>query len=54
MNSPATALAATPALRLGELADTDRSAWELLARGYKLFYNTEVSDTGYAMALPPG
>ena len=54
MNSPATALAATPALHLGELAGTDRSAGELLARGYKLFYNTEVSDAGYALGLPPG
>ena len=34
-------------LRLGELGDADRAGWEPLARGYKLFYKTEVSDAGY-------
>ena len=34
----------TAALRLGELRDVDRAAWEPLARGYKAFYETEVDD----------
>ena len=42
MNAPQTA-----ALRLGELRDVDRAAWEPLARGYKAFYETEVDDAGY-------
>ena len=37
----------TAALRLGELRDVDRAAWEPLARGYKAFYETEVDDAGY-------
>lgn len=28
----------------------DRAAWEVLARGYKLFYKTEVDDAGYEKA----
>ena len=36
-----------PALRLGELRDEDRAAWEPLARGYKTFYETVVDDAGY-------
>ncbi len=36
-----------PTLRLGELRDQDRAAWEPLARGYKAFYETEVDDAGY-------
>lgn len=35
------------ALRLGELTDADRAGWEPLARGYKAFYETEVSAAGY-------
>ena len=42
MSAPSTA-----ALRLGELRDVDRAAWEPLARGYKAFYETEVDDAGY-------
>lgn len=34
-------------LRLGRLGEADRAAWEPLARGYKAFYETEVSDAGY-------
>ena len=34
-------------LRLGELTDADRAGWEPLARGYKLFYKTEVDAAGY-------
>ena len=39
-----------PPLRLAELTDADRSAWEPLARGYKAFYETEVDDAGYDAA----
>ena len=39
-----------PPLRLAELTDADRSAWEPLARGYKAFYATEVDDAGYDAA----
>lgn len=28
----------------------DRAAWEVLARGYKHFYETEVDDAGYELA----
>ena len=35
------------ALRLGELTEVDRAGWEPLARGYKAFYETEVSAAGY-------
>ena len=37
-------------LRLGPLRPTDRAAWELLARGYKAFYETEVDAAGYDAA----
>ena len=37
-------------LRLGPLSTADRAAWEPLARGYKTFYETEVSDAGYQAA----
>jgi GNAT superfamily N-acetyltransferase len=30
-----------------ELAQEDRAAWEVLARGYKDFYETDVPDDGY-------
>ncbi len=36
--------------RLAVLTDADRSAWEPLARGYKAFYETELSDAGYDLA----
>jgi GNAT superfamily N-acetyltransferase len=36
-----------PSLRLGELRDQDRTAWEPLARGYKTFYETVVDDAGH-------
>ncbi|MFI6639069.1 GNAT family N-acetyltransferase [Streptomyces sp. NPDC050504] len=31
----------------GSLRNEDRAAWEVLARGYKAFYRTEVPDEGY-------
>jgi ribosomal protein S18 acetylase RimI-like enzyme len=37
-------------LTVGPLTDADRTAWEPLARGYKAFYETEVSDAGYEAA----
>jgi ribosomal protein S18 acetylase RimI-like enzyme len=37
-------------LRLGPLTAADRAAWEPLARSYKAFYETEVSDAGYQAA----
>jgi ribosomal protein S18 acetylase RimI-like enzyme len=40
-------MSAADDLRLGELRDGDRAGWEPLARGYKAFYETEVSDAGY-------
>lgn len=40
----------SPHLRLGPLRPQDRAAWEPLARGYKAFYETEVSDAGYEAA----
>lgn len=43
-------MTAVPTLRLGELADADRAAWEPLARGYKAFYETEVDAAGYEQA----
>jgi GNAT superfamily N-acetyltransferase len=43
-------MSAATTLRLGELGDVDRAAWELLARGYKAFYETEVDDAGYQQA----
>lgn len=35
---------------IAPLALTDRAAWEVLARGYKAFYRTEVTDAGYEEA----
>ncbi|MET7656381.1 MULTISPECIES: GNAT family N-acetyltransferase [unclassified Streptomyces] len=32
---------------IGPLGPKDRAAWEVLARGYKAFYRTKVSDDGY-------
>jgi GNAT superfamily N-acetyltransferase len=32
---------------IGPLRQEDRAAWEVLARGYKAFYETEVPDEGY-------
>ncbi|MFE7928413.1 GNAT family N-acetyltransferase [Streptomyces sp. NPDC057456] len=32
---------------IGPLGPQDRAAWEVLARGYKAFYRTEVPDHGY-------
>jgi GNAT superfamily N-acetyltransferase len=34
-------------LEISHLLPTDRTGWEPLARGYKAFYRTEVSDEGY-------
>jgi len=34
-------------LQIGPLQSADRAGWEPLARGYKAFYRTEVSDAGY-------
>lgn len=45
-----TAPTSAAALRLGPLTDADRIAWEPLARGYKTFYETAVSDAGYEAA----
>lgn len=35
---------------LGPLTPDDRAAWEVLARGYKLFYNTPTTDAEYEAA----
>ena len=32
------------AVAIGPLGDSDRARWELLARGYKAFYETELAD----------
>lgn len=37
-------------LTVQALQTTDRAAWELLARGYKRFYETDVPDSDYAAA----
>lgn len=34
-------------IEVGALRQEDRAAWELLARGYKTFYGTEVTDERY-------
>ncbi|MGW0945506.1 N-acetyltransferase family protein [Streptomyces sp. NPDC002623] len=34
-------------IEIGSLVPEDRAAWEVLARGYKRFYRTEVPDEGY-------
>jgi GNAT superfamily N-acetyltransferase len=35
-------------INIGTLRPEDRAAWEVLARGYKAFYETPVPDEGYA------
>ncbi|GAA4449756.1 GNAT family N-acetyltransferase [Phytohabitans houttuyneae] len=35
-------------ITIGQLRPEDRAAWEVLARGYKAFYETPVPDEGYA------
>jgi GNAT superfamily N-acetyltransferase len=37
-------------IQIAPLQPQDREAWELLARGYKLFYNTPTSDAEYNTA----
>ena len=37
-------------LTIAPLRPEDRAAWEVLARGYKAFYETEVSPAGYETA----
>jgi len=37
-------------LEIGPLSPADRPDWEALARGYKAFYETDVSDAGYGEA----
>ncbi|MFC5183954.1 GNAT family N-acetyltransferase [Actinomadura harenae] len=37
-------------IEIGALRPDDRDAWEVLARGYKAFYRTEVPDEGYDLA----
>ena len=37
-------------IRIQELKPDDRAAWEVLARGYKDFYNTPTSDAEYDTA----
>jgi GNAT superfamily N-acetyltransferase len=34
-------------IEIGPLRPEDRAAWEVLARGYKAFYRTTVTDAGY-------
>jgi GNAT superfamily N-acetyltransferase len=34
-------------IEIGPLRPEDRAAWEVLARGYKEFYETDVPDEGY-------
>lgn len=34
-------------IETGSLSPQDRAAWEVLARGYKRFYRTDVPDEGY-------
>jgi len=34
-------------IEIGPLRPDDRTAWDVLARGYKAFYRTEVTDDGY-------
>jgi len=38
------------AVAIGPLDDNDRARWELLARGYKAFYETELADVEYERA----
>ncbi|MEV4253025.1 GNAT family N-acetyltransferase [Spirillospora sp. NPDC049652] len=37
-------------IEIGPLRPDERDAWEVLARGYKAFYRTEVDDAGYELA----
>lgn len=37
-------------LTIGPFAEADRNRWEALARGYKAFYETELSDAAYEEA----
>jgi GNAT superfamily N-acetyltransferase len=37
----------TAMIDIGPLRPADRAPWEVLARGYKAFYETEVPDEGY-------
>lgn len=37
-------------IEIGPLRPDERDAWEVLARGYKAFYRTEVDDAGYDLA----
>ncbi|MEV5571040.1 GNAT family N-acetyltransferase [Spirillospora sp. NPDC052269] len=37
-------------IEIGPLRPDERDAWEVLARGYKAFYRTEVPDEGYDLA----
>jgi ribosomal protein S18 acetylase RimI-like enzyme len=46
--SPEPAFTAAPVI--APLAPHDRESWEVLARGYKLFYNTPTTDEEYARA----
>ena len=39
--------AVTAAIAIGPLAPADRAEWEVLARGYKAFYRTEIPDARY-------
>jgi ribosomal protein S18 acetylase RimI-like enzyme len=50
MSAPSSVAAPGAGLRLGSLTAADRAAWEPLARGYKAFYETTVSDDGYEAA----
>ncbi|AHI00080.1 GNAT family N-acetyltransferase [Kutzneria albida] len=36
-------------LEIGPLREQDRERWEVLARGYKAFYQTEISDEEYEL-----
>ena len=38
------------AVAIAALAGDDRPRWELLARGYKAFYETELADRDYELA----
>ena len=38
------------AIAIGALGQSDRERWELLARGYKAFYETELPDAEYERA----
>ena len=42
------------AVAIGRLGGGDRARWELLARGYKAFYETELADAERAVAAHGG